>query len=348
MTNETASTLRVCVRCGADHSTESDEHPLGERVCLSCRADQSKLVKSLLAAANEGDKALLAIQGYEIIKELGQGGMGAVYLARHFRTGKLVALKIMIPERPADEYAKESFLREAENTRALRHPNVIQLQDWGFSGGVFFFTLEYCNRGSVASLIHERGGKLSVPEAIGITFQALDGLEYAHSCHIPYVKLKDGGFGTGRGLVHRDLKPANLLLSDSTGVIVAKVGDFGLAKAFEMAGLSGQTLTDQCAGSLGFMSRHQIVNFKYARPAVDVWAMAASLYYMITGQTPRDFPAGVDRVRVVLESDPVPLRNRDSSIDPRLAEIVDLALDESNCHFKSAADLKSALQNALR
>jgi hypothetical protein len=339
---------KPCTRCGRDASTEIGEYRQGQILCAACKADPSKIVNDLLVASGGGDESLQAIEGYEIIRELGRGGMGAVYLARHSRRRNLVALKVMIPEVATDEYSKESFLREAENSRALRHPNVVQVQDWGFSNGIFFFTLEYCDGGSVHGLMENAGGTLSIDKASGIVLQALDGLEYAHNAPIPYVKLKDGGFGQGNGLVHRDLKPANILLSNLGNSPIAKVADYGLAKAFDMAGLSGQTLTGARRGTVGFMPRQQILNFKYVGPEVDVWAMAATFYNMLTGYFPRDFPQNSDVAKVVLQSAPVPIRSRDASIPRRLADAIDLALVERpEIHFKTAVELKNALLLAL-
>jgi serine/threonine-protein kinase len=187
-------------------------------------------------------------------------------------------------------------------------------------------------------LLKQRGGPLSLEEAAPIILQALDGLEYAHNV-----------FGPGKGLVHRDLKPHNLFLSGSGADRVAKVGDYGLSKAFDCAGLSGLTCTGAVLGSPVFMPRQQVINFKYARPEVDVWAMAASFYYLLTLKPPRDFPANVDWWLVVLESAAVPIRRRNSSIPKKLAEVIDAALvDKPALAFKTAADFKQALEAALR
>jgi eukaryotic-like serine/threonine-protein kinase len=339
---------KACAVCGKDASAEIGEHRQGEFVCASCKRNPLPIVSHLLTSARESEQELRSIREYELVRELGRGGMGAVYLARHLATGELMALKVMLPKVAVDARAKELFRREAENTRALQHTNVVTLYDWGFSEGVYFFTLEYCNGGSVADLMKKRGGRLAVDQACKIIFQALDGLDYAHHAPIPNVRLRDGSFSSDKGLVHRDLKPGNIFLSGSGASSVAKIGDYGLAKAFEMAGLSGQTMTGNAAGSPWFMPRQQVLNFKYVRPEVDVWAMAASLYYMLTCHFPRDFTPGQDPWQTVIQSVRVPIRLRDASIPVALAEVIDLALvDQPSLYFKSASDLKRALESTL-
>jgi serine/threonine-protein kinase len=213
----------------------------------------------------------------------------------------------------------------------------VRLEDTGYSRGTFFLTLEYCDGGSVAGLMNERGGILSLDEAGEITLQALEGLHHAHNV-----------FGPDSGLVHRDLKPANLFLSGSGSARIAKVGDYGLAKAFDDAGLSGSTRTGEAAGTPHFLPRQQVIDFKYAEPEVDVWAMAASLYHMLTGSVPRDFPAGRDPWLVVLESLPVPIRQRKPSIPKKLAELIDQALrEEPAIPFQSAMAFKEELERVL-
>lgn len=338
---------RVCSKCGRDVSAEIGEQRQGEFVCAVCQADPMQILKRILQLAKSGDKNLLPIQGYQVLKELGKGGMGAVYLARNDQTGEQVALKVMLPRVAVNERAKQSFLLETLNTRALRHPHVVELRDGGCSQGTFFFTLEFCDGGSVDQLMNERGGKLSIQEAGEITLQTLDGLEYAHHVEVP-VTLANGSKTMAQGLVHRDLKPHNIFLSGSGSARRAKVGDFGLGKAFDTAGLSGQTCTGAKAGTPVFMPRQQVVNFKYAKPEVDVWAMAASLYYMLTGCFPRDFPAGKDVWQVVLQTSAVPIRQRAASIPRKLAEVIDAALvDKPNIQIKTAAEFKRVLEGAL-
>ncbi len=344
----TPEPARLCARCGCDVTGQTGTNRPGEFVCAKCRDDPVGLLRNLIRAAAGGDRALVAVEGYEIVTELGRGGMGAVYLAKHEKTGKHVALKVMLPKVAASERATQSFLREARNTQALRHPNVVRLWDSGNSEGTFFFTLEYCNGGSVDQLMPQHGGKLPVDTAVPIILQALDGLHYAHHAEIPNVMLKDGSIGRGRGLVHRDIKPHNIFLSTQGGSQVAKIGDYGLAKAFDMAGLSGHTYTGEVAGSPPFMPWQQVQRFRELKPEADVWAMAASLYYMLTSCYPRDFPKGSDPWQLILESSAVPIRRRDPAIPPRLAEVIDRALvDKPEIGFKSAAELKQALRQVV-
>jgi serine/threonine protein kinase len=328
---------KVCAQCGKDVAGEVGEHRHGEFVCSACQADPARIVQHLLELSLRGDPDLVAIQGYAVLKELGRGGMGAVYLARHARTGEQVALKVMLPRVAADPHAKELFLREVESTRALQHPNVVRVRDAGCSHGTFFLTLEYCDGGSVDQLLKRQGGPLPVAEAAPIIVQALDGLEYAHNV-----------FGPGKGLVHRDLKPHNLFLAGSGPGRVAKVGDYGLAKAFDLAGLSGLTCSGAMMGTPVFMPRQQVINFKYARPEVDVWAMAASFYFLLTGRYVRDFPEGMEWWLAVLHNDAVPIRQRNPAVPQRLADVIDAALVEApSLPFKSAAAFKQALADAL-
>jgi eukaryotic-like serine/threonine-protein kinase len=290
---------------------------------------------------------LKAIRDYKIIRELGRGACGAVYLAQKITTGQNVALKVMLPQVAASEYAVQMFIREMANTQALHHPHVVELLDYGQADGIFFFTMQYCSDDSVAVLVRKHGGKLSIDLAMSLILQVLDGLEYTHNVTVS-VKLKDGSIGSGKGLVHRDLKPANIFLQHENNKLVAKIGDYGLAKAFELAGLSGQTMTGQKAmGTGAFMCRQQLLNCKNAQPEVDIWAAAACLYNMLTGAYPRDL-AGQDPFVAVLNNPVVPIRQRNSQIPVRLAEVIDLALQEQpQIRFQNAIDFKRALQNPI-
>ncbi|WP_445631656.1 protein kinase domain-containing protein [Nostoc sp. DSM 114167] len=314
-------------------------NPVQQVYCLD-------IIRYFLKLAESGDRNLKAISGYNIVKLLSTSEFGEVYLAKHNQSGKFIALKVMLPAVAANDFAVQMFLRETENTKALQHPHVVQLMDSGFSEIIFFLTMEYCEGGTVWDFMQQLGGRLSVDIAVPIILQILDALEYAHNVELPYVKLADGKFGKGKGIVHRDLKPSNIFLTKIDGKLVAKIGDYGLSKAFDLAGLSGQTLTGTQAGTPVFMPRQQVLNFKYAQPEVDIWAVAACLYNMLTGCFPRNFTG--DPFLAVLQNNPIPIRQRDATIMQPLAQVIDLALvDKPEIHFKSAAEFKRALLSAL-
>jgi eukaryotic-like serine/threonine-protein kinase len=318
-----------CVKCDREVAGEVGARS-GDYLCAACQAEPDAILRMLMdGARDEGRGDLAAISGYEIVRELGRGGMGVVYLARHKTTGREVALKLMLPKVAATAAAQTRFLREAAFTRALKHPNIAALHDVGFADATFFFTIEYCAGGSLDQLLRRRGGRLAADEAVRLALHALEGLEHAH----------------GQGVVHRDLTPSNILLSKAAdGQLTAKVSDFGLAKAFDQAGLSGLTRTGVAAGKPYYLPRQQVINFKNATPAVDVWALAACLYHCLTGQYPREFPSGKDPWQVVLQQPPVPIRQRAPAVPQSLARVIDDALIEQPAiGFQSAAELRRAL-----
>jgi len=327
-------------------SIEAETEMPPEMVSISQKS-QVESVELSLETAKLGNNNIIKIPGYRTIKLLGKGGCGEVYLARNNSTQELIALKTMLPEVATHPNAINRFLREIENTKALNHKNVVKLKDYSYSDRQFFFTLEYCNGGSIWNLLERCDYRLSINMAVPIIIQALDGLEYAHNAEIPYVKKADGSFGQGKGLVHRDIKPANIFLTNINSSTVVKIADYGLAKAFDFAGLSGQTITGNKGGTFPFMPRQQMIDFKYVKPEVDVWAMAATLYNMLTGAYPRDF-VGKDPILTVLQSKPIPIRQRNIYIPQSLAEVIDLALiDEPEIYFKTAKDLKYALLGSV-
>jgi len=343
-----------CAQCGENVSDECPNNRKGDYVCLTCRNNPDTVVSRLLMQARQGNDDLKGIRGFVVERELGRGGMGAVYLLKHEVTNEQVALKIMLPRVAADDHATEMFQRETENTKALDHPNIVKLLSRGESDGAFFFTLEFCDVGSLIDIFKERKKPLPIDMLAPFAMQTLDGLTYAHRAKIPNVRMKDGSYRAGKGLVHRDLKPQNIFVKKTDDGLIAKIGDFGLSKAFELAGLSGQTATMRPSGghlAYGtpvFMPRAQVRNYKRAQPDVDVWAAAATFYYLLTGYFVRDFPDKREYFQRILRLDAVPIRKRNRKIPRKLAEVIDAALKEDpNPGFKTAAEFKRALETVL-
>ncbi|NJN75979.1 MAG: protein kinase [Synechococcaceae cyanobacterium RL_1_2] len=323
----------------------------GEMIAPPPRGNLMGFVKGWLKRLMQGDRpdpSLLPIQGYYVSKSIGKGAFGEVYLAIHNQTQKRVALKVMLPEMAQHQRQKELFLREVENTKALNHPNIVKLLDYGFSEGIFYFTLEYCDRGNLYQLCKQQPHPFTVKEALGLIIPVLDGLDHAHNVEIPYVKQRDGGLGKGVGLVHRDLNPNNILIMEQDGKLIPKVSDFGIAKAFDNAGLSGLSRSgEHLEGTLQFMSRTQILHFKYAQPALDVWAAAACLYYLLTFKYTREFSSG-DPILTILQTKTIAIQRYNPDIPDRLAQVIDLALnDTGDLHFTNAIEFKQALLSAM-
>lgn len=225
----------------------------------------------------------------------------------------------------ADDEAIEKFKREVAVTAKLQHPNIVRVLESGASGAVVYFIMEFCDGGSVWDLMLKNGGRLSLAQARPIIFGALEALAFAHD----------------KGFVHRDLKPQNILLSHGA----VRLSDFGLAKSFQQAGLSGMSMTGGYAGTPVFMPREQITNFKYVKPVSDVWSMAATIYNMLTGAFPYPFSKERDPIDVILNEDVVPIRKRDATLPKTLADALDKALaKKTRDRFQDAAEFLCAIE----
>jgi serine/threonine-protein kinase len=334
---------RKCQVCGATLSGGPNE----PNICLSCRKNHpEKVLQFFIRQALKGNKDVQDIAGYRNIELLGKGGMGAVWLVEEEKTGKQMALKLMLQGAAADKESKDLFLREAYLSGQLDHKNVVRQYKCGQSGDAYFILMELCRGGSVDELIKKKGGKLDIDLATHIILQVLEGLHYTHNAQV-VATLKNGELLEAKGVIHRDFKPANIFLTDDSSHPVAKVADFGLAKTFDTAGLSGNTRDGVFGGTIVFMPRQQIINFRYSKPDVDVWAAAASYYNMLTGYYPKDFSRG-DAVSIVLNTSAVPIRLRNSQIPQRLAEVIDAALiDNPKIGIQTALELKSRIETAL-
>ena len=287
------------------------------------------------------------LDGYSIVKQLGRERYGESYLARHHHSDALITLKVMRPKTSVRTPVVEAFLQEVATTKALQHPYIIQLLDSGYSNEQFFFLQEYFDGMNAAELVRQRGGRVAIDEAATIILQVLEGLEYAHTVDAPSLNAINGMFSRKRGLVHRDLKPSNILITTIQGSQIAKIADYGIARAFDQAGLGGLSVSDAGADAPLFMPRQRAVDFKYAQPEVDIWASAACLYYLLTGTYPRDF-SGKDPYLALLQNEPVPIRQRNPEIPRPLAEVVDIALiDNPEIRFKNIAVFKQTLQGVV-
>lgn len=267
----------------------------------------------------------LAHKHYSIDTKVGQGGCGAVYRART-RLGDRVALKVMLPKVTGEETALKRFEREVALTRQLHHRFIVEVLEAGQCGSIHYFTMTYYPSGSVAHRMMKHGGKLSLFDGGRIILQVLEGLASAHQTVVEAAR-EDGTVEKRTGVVHRDLKPTNILLAGAEDCPIAIIADFGLAKAYDIAGYSG--ITDSqvyFGGTIPFAPREQAFEFKRVKPVSDVWSAGATLYNMLTGRYPRDPQPGLTPQEIMVRCPIVPIRERDPDIPLAVARVIDHAL----------------------
>lgn len=224
-----------------------------------------------------------AIPGYEILGELGRGGMGVVYKARHLALNRIVAIKMVLAGSHANPAMLARFKAEAEAVAKLQHPNVVQIFEIGEHHGSPFFALEFVDGGSLDGKIN------ATPQPPRQAAELVETLARAmHACH-------------QKGIVHRDLKPANVLLT-SDGM--AKITDFGLMKQLDAD--SGQTKTGAIMGTPSYMAPEQAEGrIKDIGPRTDVYALGAILYELLTGRPPFKAATPMETVLQVINEEPV-------------------------------------------
>jgi hypothetical protein len=264
------------------------------------------------------------LPGYEILGELGRGGMGVVYRARQRSLGRVVALKMILSGSHASAEEMIRFRTEAEAVARLAHPNIVQIHEIGEREGLPFFSLEFVEGGSLEARL--RGNRLPARE-VALLVQALArGIDTAHR----------------RGVIHRDLKPANVLLAaDGT----PKITDFGLARKLDE---QGQTRTGSVMGTPSYMAPEQAAASKEVGPGADVYALGAILYECLTGKPPFQAATALDTIFAVLADDPIPPRQLQPDV-PRDLEAICLKCLEKDPRrrYTVAADLADDLGRFL-
>lgn len=268
------------------------------------------------------------IPGYEIIRELGHGGMGTVYHARQVATGKEVAVKVIVPANAADAAATKLFIREAGILSQLNHPRIVRFLELGLAAGQVFLAMEYVRTENLDELLKTQSGSTRVRIIAGIGCQVLEALTYAHE----------------RSLIHRDIKPANLLVFSDGRRVRVKLADFGLAKNYVTAGFSDFTGDAEARGTLAFMPPEQVLDSRYAKPTSDFFSLGATLYRLFAGKGHYDLKGSRCAFTVVLEETPVPLAEVCPDLPQELAAIIDQALArDPHDRFCTAEEMRLAL-----
>lgn len=291
----------------------------------SVKANQSES-RNLLHDQHDQTPALSSLDqigDYKLEKEIGRGAFGVVYLAR--KNGNSFALKLMQDRAVRDEQLTRRFLREIDVLKKLNHRSLVQFVDSGECQSGLFLVTEFVSGDNLEMLLR-RIGPLKVRSAVRIVRHSLLGLSHAHSL----------------GFVHRDIKPANIIVNTTQ----VKLADFGLSASFRSTMMSGCTLLGESGGSIGFMPPEQLVEFHQAQPSNDIYSMGATLYRLLSGAMPYDFPNRFsDCIRLLLQSDPVPLSARPRRLPAGLCAIVERCMiRQPSDRWSSARQLYDALE----
>jgi serine/threonine protein kinase len=296
-----------------------------------------------------------ALPGYEVLGELGRGGMGVVYKAREIELNRLVALKVIRGEALADSSELARFRVEATAAARLQHPNIVRIYQVGASSGWPYLALEYVDGGNLAQWV---GGTPQSPHRAAQLAEVLArAIQHAHE----------------RGILHRDLKPANILMQTtehtenagktlqgpflnsitSLGSWVPKITDFGLAKFLDTGSClhapEGQTKTGAVLGTPGYMAPELAEGRVHeAGPAADIYALGAILYEMLTGRPPFLGESPLETLLQVRSLDPVPPRRLQPKVPRDLQTICLKCLEkEPRRRYASAGALADDLHRFL-
>jgi serine/threonine-protein kinase len=272
------------------------------------------------------------LPGYRLVRELGRGGMGVIYLAVREHDGAVLAVKTIVPGLAGTSDLMERFLREARVLEALDHPHIVTFRDMGEANGLLYFAMDYV-RGIDTARLLAKTEPLAVERAVRLIAQVLQALDYAHA----------------KRFVHRDVKPANILLTRRDGEEHACLADFGLARIYQASQISGLTATGVVGGTPAFMAPEQVTSYRDAKPAADQYAAAATLYTLLTGALTHNFgQSSCERLVQLLHDDPVPIQQRRPGLPDALADAIHRALARDPAdRFADALTFRRALLAAV-
>ena len=291
-----AATAGLCPRClmaEAMEATQTDAEPAASQKTLS------------------PEELAPHFPQLEILECLGRGGMGVVYKARQKSLGRIVALKLLAPERAEDPAFAERFANEAKALAALNHPHIVGVYDFGRAGGFYFLLMEFVDGVNLRQAM--KAGRFTPEQALAVVPPVCEALQFAHE----------------HGIVHRDIKPENLLL-DKDGRV--KIADFGIAKMLHADGSDVGFAESQPAGTPQYMAPEQKAHRRTDHRA-DIYSLGVVLYELLTGELP---------------ADKLQPPSRKVQIDVRLDEIVLRALEKTpELRFQMASEFRTQVENAV-
>ncbi|MGD0042691.1 MAG: bifunctional serine/threonine-protein kinase/formylglycine-generating enzyme family protein, partial [Isosphaeraceae bacterium] len=270
---------------------------------------------------------------YQVLRELGRGGMGVVYLAENRMMGRKEVLKVVSSHLLNHKGVLERFLREIRSAAQLHHPNIITAYSATRVGESIVFSMQYVEGYDLSQLV-EKSGPLSVAHACNFVYQAALGLQHAHE----------------HGMVHRDIKPSNLMLARDGNKPVVKVLDFGLAKVTSEGAVDGGlTHEGQMLGTPHYIAPEQTVSPQKADIRADIYSLGCTLYCLLTGHPPFDAPSLYELLQAHHSMDAKPLNFIRPEVPVELAAVVAKMLaKEPERRFQTHAEVAEALKPFFR
>jgi serine/threonine protein kinase len=315
---EVVAVAKVCPQCAAEYDTASRFCP-NDGTPLRPKGTTDPFVGRVLA------------ERYHMLKRLGEGGMGKVYLAEHVKMNRQCAVKVMNSALLNDSESAQRFAREASNAARIIHPNVAAVFDYGESDGIVYLVMEYVD-GEPVTRILERETVMTPNRAVDIARHVAEALVAAHEL----------------GIVHRDLKPDNIIIAPAkNGREIAKVVDFGIAKAVEEGPNESLTRTGLVIGTPEYMSPEQLLGDPVDARS-DIYSLGCILYQMLTGRRPFDEPTREQMIkRRLTEKAPHP-RDLVPSLPKTLDLVVARMLSRSpRDRYGTAAEVRDLLIPAI-
>ena len=311
----------ACINCGLPAQAEASRPDAKlSYLCENCREQLKKNPQP--------------IPNYQMIKVLGQGGMGSVMLARGVGDGRLVAIKTLLPEVAVSEQSLKRFMREIEVSSSLQHPNIVSYIEHGTHNGIVYLVTEYVAGMDASRLAKSRGGKLPWQQVVKIIEQTLAALDFAHSL----------------GFVHRDIKEQNILVDGNYPQFVSKLTDFGLSKSYKQTGMSGVTMVGDVAGTIAYMPPEQVRDFKEVRPPADIYGIGMTAYSLLTGAHALDISpnAGIsETVKAIFEKPIIPISRRVAEVPLKVSAVIETALAKQvELRWRTSGEMREALLRA--
>ncbi len=263
---------------------------------------------------------------FEIISELGRGGMAVVYKARQADLDRIVAIKLLPPEMTHDTNYVARFRHEARSAARLEHPHIMPVYEVGETNGLHYIAMKYIQGRTLKDVVQEDGA-LSVRRAAEVLAQVGDALDYAHR----------------QGIIHRDIKPSNVMITDEGWVYLT---DFGLARGTDGA-TSGLTMAGTVMGTPEYMSPEQAQGLASVGPPTDIYALGVVLYELLTGTFPFHAETPMAMLAARLLQSPIPPRDVRGDLPAAVEDVVMRSLARKpEARFASAAEMVTALRTA--